>query len=97
MRLFIVIKYLLLPNSDTHRQGAAVCACPSPDQLPKGYFYHLHCSPSQDCPRLYKGAETAPVPQLLLPSQTLLFFCMTGFHVSFANVSDRIRVTPGQL
>lgn len=42
---------------------------------------------------LHKGQEPVAAPAL----QDSAVFCVTEFQVSFASVSNRIRVTPGQL
>lgn len=102
MWLFVVIKYLLLPNSDTyshtHRQGAPMCACPSPDQLPKHYLsFALLSQSGTDCPRLCKGPGTAPVPHSCCCTPSSALLCITGFHVSCANGPNRIRATLSQL
>lgn len=51
------------------------------------------------CEVLYRQrTKGGPCPKQLADAlQDSALFCITEFHMSFANVSNRIRVTPGQL
>ena len=66
---------------------------PSP-ALPTHWDYLLLSSQSLPSPSEDKGRPPSPTAHAL---QSPALSCITEFHTSFVDVSNRIRVTPGQL